>query len=118
MAEKRLTPVARKLRRDQAEAEKCLWAKLRNRQIEGAKFVRQFAIGPFVADFACRALRLAVELDGGQHAENPADAERTRVIEAHGYRVIRFWNNEVMSNMDGVLECIAREVRLARNSDV
>ena len=118
MPQNRLTPVARKLRRDQTEAEKVLWSKLRNRQLEGAKFVRQFPIGPYVADFACRSLMLVVELDGGQHAENPADVERTRVIADSGFRVIRFWNSEVLSNLEGVLECIAREVRLSRNSDI
>lgn len=117
MTGNRLTPVARKLRRDQTDAEKLLWSKLRNRQLEDAKFVRQFPIGPYVADFACRSLRLVVELDGGQHAESLADAERTRVIESMGYRVIRFWNNDVLSNIEGVLEVIARELMLARNSD-
>jgi very-short-patch-repair endonuclease len=113
----RLTPVARKLRRDQTEAEKRLWSHLRNRQLEDAKFLRQFRIGDHIADFACRPLKLVIELDGGQHAGNPADVERTRIIEANGYRVIRFWNNDVLANTEGVLEVIAREVRLARNSD-
>jgi len=117
MPERRLTPTARKLRRDQTDAEKLLWSRLRNRQIEDVKVVRQYPIGPYIADFACRSLRLVIELDGGQHAENLADAERTRVIESSGYRVIRCWNNEVLQNIDGVLECIAREMRLARNSD-
>jgi very-short-patch-repair endonuclease len=105
----RLTPVARRLRRDSTDAEKLLWSRLRSRQLEGAKFVRQLPIGPFVADFACRSLMLVIELDGGQHADNPADAERTAHIEAFGYHVIRFWNNEVLSNPDGVLQMIARE---------
>ena len=117
MPKKRLTPTARKLRRDQTEAEKRLWSKLRNRQLEDAKFVRQFPIGPYVADFACRSLMLVIELDGGQHADSAADIERTRMIEDFGYRVIRFWNNEVMSNPEGVLQCIAQEVKLARNAD-
>ena len=115
MTEKRLTPIARKLRRDQTDAEKLLWSKLRNRQLEDTKFVRQFPIDPYIADFACRSLKLVIELDGGQHADNPADAERTRSIEAQGYRVIRFWNNNVSSNIEGVLQAIAREVRIARN---
>ena len=113
----RLTPVARKLRRDQTDAEKLLWSHLRSRQLEDAKFVRQFPIGPHIADFACRSLMLVIELDGGQHADNSVDGDRSRLIEAFGYRVIRFWNNEMLSNPDGVLEVIAREVRLARNSD-
>ncbi len=112
----RLTPVARKLRRQSTDAEQLLWSHLRSRQLEQAKWVRQYPIGPHIADFACRALKLVIELDGGQHADNPADAQRTRLIEAQGYRVIRFWNNDVMANPDGVLQAIAAEIRLARNT--
>lgn len=74
MAKKRLTPVARKLRRDRTAAEDSLWQILRNRQIEDAKFVFQFPIGPHVTDFACQSARLVIELDGGQHAESTTDA--------------------------------------------
>lgn len=116
MPEKRLTPIARKLRHDPTDAEQRLWSHLRGRQIEEAKFVRQFPVGPYVTDFACRSLMLVVELDGGQHADNPKDTIRTRDIETAGYRVLRFWNNDVLANTEGVLEVIAREVRLARNS--
>lgn len=115
MTEKRLTVVARKLRNAPTEAEKRLWPHLRTRRFEGAKFTRQFPIGDFIADFACRSLRLAIELDGGQHADSLTDANRTRVIEAHGYRVIRFWNNEVLGNIEGVLTMIAEEIAIARN---
>ena len=116
MPEKRLTPVVRKLRRDMTDAERLLWSHLRGQQL-GAKFVRQFPIGTAVADFACRSARLVVELDGGQHANaDEADAERTRLIEAHGYTVIRFWNNEVMGNLDGVLQTILEHLRIARNA--
>jgi very-short-patch-repair endonuclease len=111
----RLTRIARTLRRNRTEAEERLWQCIRNRQIEGAKFVFQHPIGPHVADFACRSLRLVIELDGGQHADNPADIERTKLIEAHGYRVIRFWNNDVLGNTDGVLETIRQEILIARN---
>lgn len=111
----RLTRTARKLRREPTEAEKALWRRLRSRQLEQAKFVRQFPVGPYVADFACRSAGLAIELDGGQHAESATDAGRTQVIEAHGYRVIRFWNNDVLANMAGVLEAIRHELLLARN---
>lgn len=114
MTANRLTPIARKLRRDQTDAEKLLWSHLRNRQVEGVKFTRQYPVGPYIADFACRSLKLLIELDGGQHVENPVDIERTRLIEAQGYRVIRFWNNDIMANIDGVLEVIAREIRLMR----
>jgi very-short-patch-repair endonuclease len=113
LAQQRLTPVARKLRRNSTEAERRLWARLRSRQLEGAKFVRQFAIGPYVADFACRAQHLVIELDGGQHG-GAADAERTQLIERFGYRVLRFWNHEVVENLDGVVEAIAEEICLTR----
>ena len=112
MTEKRLTPIARKLRRNQTEAEKRLWWHLRGRQLEGAKFVRQEQIGPHIADFACCKAHLAIELDGGQHGEN-VDAGRTQVIEAFGYRVIRFWNNDVLQNTEGVLEVIRQELLIA-----
>jgi len=112
MTEKRLTPVARKLRRCSTDAERRLWRHLRSRQLEGAKFVRQFPIGPHVADFACRDARLAIELDGGQHTAE-VDAPRTQVIEAFGYQILRFWNNDVLENTDGVLEAIRQELLLA-----
>ncbi len=114
MVVKRLTPVARKLRADPTEAEKRLWSRLRGRQL-GEKFTRQFPIGACVVDFACRSARIVIELDGGQHADNAADDARTQVIEAHGYRVIRFWNNDVLTNTDGVLTVILQELALARN---
>jgi very-short-patch-repair endonuclease len=111
---KRLTPVARNLRRRSTDAEQRLWRHLRSRQLEGTKFVRQFPIGPHVADFACRDLHLAIELDGGQHSAE-VDAPRTQVIERFGYRILRFWNNDVLENTEGVLEVIRREILLARN---
>ena len=114
MTTNRLTPVARKLRRNSTDAENHLWYYLRGRRFEGAKFVRQCAIGPHVADFACRELHLVVELDGGQHTPE-GDASRTQIIEAFGYRLIRFWNNDVLENTDGVLEAIRQELLLARN---
>lgn len=115
MVEKRMTRIARKLRHDPTEAEKALWARLRGGQVDGFKFVRQFPIGPHVADFACRSAKLVVELDGGQHNGSESDTTRTRTIEAHGYHVIRFWNNDVLANIDGVVEAIRSELRLARN---
>ena len=116
MVQKRLTGVARKLRNDMTDAERRLWSHLRASQLGGVKFTRQLPIGDFVVDFACRSARIAVELDGGQHADNPADDVRTRIIEAHGYRVIRFWNNDVLQNTDGVLTAILEELNLARNA--
>jgi BirA family biotin operon repressor/biotin-[acetyl-CoA-carboxylase] ligase len=115
MTRKRFTPLARTLRNNPTEAEQRLKLHLRTARFEGAKFTRQFPIDDFIADFACRPLRLAIELDGSQHADSPTDANRTRIIEAHGYRVIRFWNNEVFENLDGVLTAIAEEIAIARN---
>jgi very-short-patch-repair endonuclease len=94
---KRLTPVARWLRRDRTEAEARLWRYLRNRQLEGAKFRFQSPVGPYVVDFLCTEAKLIVELDGGQHGEQIAqDALRTKALEAAGYTVLRFWNNDVL----------------------
>jgi len=108
---KKLTPIARRLRSTSTVAENRLWYYLRGRRFEGTKFTRQFPIGPYVADFACRAAHLVVELDGGQHSD-AADADRTRAIERFGYRVIRFWNNEVLENTEGVLAIIRHELML------
>jgi very-short-patch-repair endonuclease len=98
---------ARKLRKNLTDVENKLWSRLRGRQLSGVKFRRQYPIGPFIVDFCCVERRLVVELDGGQHAErNTADERRTRLVERFGYRVLRFWDNEVLSNFDGVLERI------------
>ena len=114
MGRKRLTPIARRLRRNRTDAEHALWRHLRARQLEGEKFVSQFQIDHYVADFACRTARLAVELDGGQH-DTARDAARTGIIEKYGYRVLRFWNHDVLGNTDGVLEAIRRELLIARD---
>jgi very-short-patch-repair endonuclease len=100
------TTLQRKLRREPTEAEKRLWYSLRAGQLDGYKFVRQIGIGPYIVDFACRDARLIVEVDGGQHADSKDDAERTAFLNELGYRVMRFWNNEVLSNTDGVLETV------------
>jgi len=100
---------ARQLRREMTDAEKRLWSHLRGRQLGQHKFRRQAPLGPYVADFCCLQQKLVVELDGGQHAEaTPDDLERTAYLEAQGYRVLRIWNNDVMHNIDGVVETIAR----------
>jgi very-short-patch-repair endonuclease len=112
---KRLTNLARTLRNNPTDAEQRLWSHLRASQFCGEKFTRQCQIGGFIADFACRRLRLVIELDGGQHADSTIDAGRTEVIEAHGYRLIRFWNNDVLDNTEGVLTVIAQEIAIARN---
>ena len=85
------------------DAEQALWHVLRSRQLEGFKFRRQHSIGRFVVDFVCLEQKLIVEVDGGQHAgQVEADAERTAYLQDKGFRVIRFWNNEVLTEMDGV----------------
>jgi very-short-patch-repair endonuclease len=112
---KRLTPIARRLRRDRTVAEERLWKYLRNRQMDGAKFRFQSPVGSYVADFLCVEAKLIVELDGGQHGtEIEKDTARTKWIEAAGYSVIRFWNNDVLANTEGVLEVIRLAVRNAR----
>ncbi len=101
---------ARKLRRDSTEVEKKLWSALR-RKLPVYKWRRQMPLGPYIADFACFAEKVIIEIDGGQHASAKLyDDRRTRFIEAQGYRVLRFWNNDVMSNADGVLETIANSL--------
>jgi adenine-specific DNA-methyltransferase len=99
---------ARGLRRRQTDAERRLWARLRDRRLLGAKFARQVPIGPYVVDFCCRELRVIVELDGGQHAvQAGSDTSRTVFLESLGYSVLRFWNNEALGNTAGVLQRIA-----------
>jgi very-short-patch-repair endonuclease len=99
---------ARTLRSGMTDAERRLWGRLRNRQL-GHKFVRQYPIAGYFADFACRECMLVVEADGGQH--NPdRDFNRDRRIEAAGYTILRFWNNDILSNTDGVLETILRTI--------
>ena len=105
------SPLARKLRKNPTDAEKLLWARLRGGQLDGVRFRRQAPMGSYVVDFFCPSARLIIELDGGQHAERTApDARRTEWLEGQGYRVIRFWNNEVLGNIEGVLETIRREI--------
>jgi very-short-patch-repair endonuclease len=88
-----------------------LWYALRNRQICGLKFVRQEPIGRYVCDFVCREKLVVIEVDGGQHAESKRDEVRDHYLAERGYRVLRYWNNDVLSNLQGVLESIAGELR-------
>jgi very-short-patch-repair endonuclease len=105
----------RELRRNATEVEKRLWSRLRNRQLDGIKFRRQTPIGRYIVDFVSESEKLIVELDGGQHAQQTeADAERTQALESMGYIVIRFWNNEVIENIDGVLMEILNTARSAK----
>jgi very-short-patch-repair endonuclease len=101
---------ARQLRRAATDAERKLWSALRDRQLDGFKFRRQQSIGPYVVDFVCHETRLVIELDGGQHADRDETA-RTGRIKADGYRIIRFWNNDVLGNLEGVLLRIREELR-------
>ena len=101
------TERARHLRRVSTDAETVLWYQLRSRRLNGYKFVRQEPIGPYTVDLICRERRLVVELDGGQHADNPRDMVRDKWLVNHNYRVLRFWNNDVLGNLAGVLENIA-----------
>jgi very-short-patch-repair endonuclease len=106
------TALARRLRRDSTNVEMHLWQKLRNRQL-GADFRRQHPAGQFVLDFYCPALRLAVELDGGQHADATHEARdriRDRWLGERGVIVLRFWNTDVTQNLNGVLEAIAMKI--------
>ncbi len=101
---------ARGLRVTQTGVERRLWQRLRSRQINGVKFRRQHPVGPYIADFFCLDARLVIELDGSRHGdelEQQADERRTEFLESQGYRVLRFWNEEVLDNLDGVLERIA-----------
>ena len=103
--------LAKRLRKQPTEAEKRLWYFLHKKQLDGLRFKRQEAIGQYVADFVCPALKLVVEVDGGQHGiKVEKDAARTAWLESQGYSVIRFWNNEVMDNIEGVLATVREEV--------
>ena len=103
--------LARQLRREQTPAEQKLWSALRDRQLDGCKFKRQVPLGNFVVDFSCYEKRLIIELDGGHHSEQEVyDQIRTEYLESLGYKVIRFWNNEVIHNFDAVLSEIFNEL--------
>ena len=97
---------ARHLRRNMTDAERHLWRQLRERQVLGCKFRRQHPVGPYVADFASIDSMMVVEVDGGQHAGSTEDIKRTRFIEVSGYCVLRFWNNDVLTNIGGVIGVI------------
>jgi len=103
----RPTEKARGLRNDATNAEQMLWRQLKGSRLQHLKFSRQMPIAGYFADFVCRSHKLIVELDGSQHIEAATyDVKRTRALEAAGYRVVRFWNNDLTSNMPGVLETI------------
>lgn len=102
---------SRQLRRNSTEPEKRLWQTLRAYQVDGFYFRRQAPMGKYVVDFICHRAKLIIEIDGGQHAFSiAADEVRTARLNREGYRVIRFWNNEVMENMAGVMREIQKEL--------
>lgn len=102
---------ARKLRHEATDAERHLWRHLRGEQLAGFKFRRQYPLAGYIVDFVCVPARLVLELDGGQHLDAvPYDGARTRAIEALGYRVLRFWNDDVLLRTDAVLEAVWRHL--------
>jgi very-short-patch-repair endonuclease len=106
---------ARTLRSRSTEAEKVLWSRLRGRRVDGIKFKRQVPIANYIVDFAALDLKFIIEVDGGQHDERAAlDTERTRILQEWGYHVVRYWNNDVLGNVEGVLEAIMHELQLVR----
>jgi very-short-patch-repair endonuclease len=113
---KRLSGTARGLRRRATDAERRLWRHLRDRQIEGFKFRRQQPLGRYIVDFVNLERRVVIELDGGQHALDPRDKIRDEWLGAEGYEVLRFWDHEVFSDLEGVLESI-RDVPLTPHPD-
>ena len=102
--------VAKALRQRMTDAERSVWRRLRAHRLNGAKFKRQEPLGPYVVDFVCISARLIIEVDGGQHQGNERDRIRDAWLGERGYRVRRFWNNDVLMNLDGVLETIARNI--------
>ena len=103
------TARSRDLRANATTAERLLWRHIRNRQLGGVRFNSQVPIGPFICDFVARTPKLIIELDGGQHAVRTADDERrTAFLVSRGYRLLRFWNNDVLENVEGVLAVIAQ----------
>ena len=103
------SPLARKLRATPTDAELRLWSQLRRKQLDGFRFRRQHPLGHYVVDFFCAEAKLIIEVDGGQHAEESATRENW--LKARGYRVMRFWNNDVLGNTDGVVETILAALR-------
>jgi very-short-patch-repair endonuclease len=110
---RQISPHAATLRRNRTDAEDRFWQAVRNRQLDGFKFRFQHSLAPYVADFACLEAMLIVELDGGQHSE-AKDARRTAFLEAKGFRILRFWNHDVLENLEGVLAVVSAELATSR----
>ncbi len=103
-----LTHLARDLRKNQTDTEQILWLQLRNRRFLNYKFRRQFPIESYIVDFICLELKLIIELDGSQHSNQiDKDTERTLFLNQRGFKVVRFWNNDLYNNLEGILECIS-----------
>jgi very-short-patch-repair endonuclease len=102
---------ARQLRQASTDTERRMWSALRDRRLASYKFRRQYPIGPYIVDFACTRHQLVIELDGSQHADATADVRRTAFLQRQGWRVIRFWNNDVLINTSGVIESILRALQ-------
>ena len=108
------TNLARELRRNETETEQILWSWLRNRQLDGVKFRRQQVIGDYIVDFVCYEKKLIIEIDGGQHSESQVESKdqvRTNKLKSQGFRILRFWNNDVNDNPDGVIVSIKEALR-------
>ena len=103
---------AKKLRSNMTDAERRLWYRLRAHRFDGHKIKRQVPIGPYIVDFACLARKLVIEVDGGQHSDNADDRTRDSYLVSEGFRVLRFWNNDVLKNTSGVLEVILAELAI------
>jgi very-short-patch-repair endonuclease len=99
---------AKKLRSNMTDAEQRLWYRLRGHRFDNVKFKRQVPIGPYIVDFACLNRNLILEIDGGQHADNERDRRRDQWLQAQGFHVLRFWNNDVLKQTNSVLEMIAQ----------
>lgn len=108
---------ARQLRVAMTDAERRLWSLLRDRRLDGHKFKRQYPLGPFILDFACIEHHLVVEADGGQHVDNVDDERRTAWLERQGWRVLRFWNNDILANPRGVAEAILQALTAVSSGD-
>jgi very-short-patch-repair endonuclease len=108
-----LKSLRQSLRSSQTDAERYLWSRLRSNQLLGLRFFRQYSLGRFILDFYCPTIKLAIELDGGQHAEEnhiESDQVRTDFLKENGVRVLRFWNNDVLKDIDSVLQKIYNEI--------
>jgi very-short-patch-repair endonuclease len=105
LVKRQISPHAAPLRRNSTDAERLLWSKLRSRQLDGWKFRRQHTIGPYIADFVCLERMLVVEANGGQHDE-AVDRVRSEYLKNKGFRIVRYWNHDILQNIDGVLESL------------